>query len=506
MLPNKEDVPTDYTDMWGEGKKGLFIMASQTFEFADSGTDFSYNSVPVKESIYFVASNPAAGDNVIIEGFDADGTVLTETVLLESGHGHTTKNFAVITKITPTFTGAGGTVTATMSCIEYEDEEGDRTLADAYTYLEGHNIDVEIPDIRNSKRLLSDLDWDIGKTLTANKWDLTAKVTQFVESVNEHFSLFEATRIDSIDAGLPDTSDSWSVLEGGDDKIIETLTPDWTEGFDKLKDVSPVDVIVPLTGKLEVWKSLKSHMEWRATTGHDPGIAIVGVETVPDREVVLGGAGSAGLAANINSPYMAIIPVQAKSKDAGGHLIVEPGYYLALRAAAMIAGTAVATPLTHKYINILDVVDKRTESTIAKAWNIHDDVEFLLKGGLLFPTRGITGGFRWERGITSYIQDDNYVYSEISANESLNMSIKDLERYLDRKIGDPGTPILEGIIKQMITRRLNWQTDMEIIKGWDKKSLTLTDNGNGFDVGYACAVIEPNDFIVLNIFVARNAV
>ena len=44
-------------------------------------------------------------------------------------------------------------------------------------------------------------------------------------------------------------------------------------------------------------------------------------------------------------------------------------------------------------------------------------------------------GYRVERSVTTYLEDDNPIFSEVSANESVNASIRGLRSQLDALIG-----------------------------------------------------------------------
>ena len=164
--------------------------------------------------------------------------------------------------------------------------------------------------------------------------------------------------------------------------------------------------------------------------------------------------------------------------------------------AGMQTSTAVGTPLTWKYGLIDDVVTNAD-------WDVDDDAEEALENGLTFFTTGPLG-FRVERSITTYLTDDNPIYSEKSANESFNTCIRDIRRNLDIMIGDPNRSATAAVVKSIVKARLIYQVDNDIIKAFAPGTLAVDDFGDYFRVRFKVAPLEPTNWIVVDATTSRT--
>jgi len=159
----------------------------------------------------------------------------------------------------------------------------------------------------------------------------------------------------------------------------------------------------------------------------------------------------------------------------------------------MQAGTAVATPLTWKRPNVFE---------LRQAWDPNRDAnEAIQKGICNLSTDNL--GIRVERSVTSYMEDDNPIYSEVSSNESINTSIRDLRAALKIRIGDAVYGNTAAKLKSVVEARLNNQVRDGIIKAW--QNATLVDGGDSISVTYEVAAVEPLNFIILTANVVRIA-
>jgi len=130
------------------------------------------------------------------------------------------------------------------------------------------------------------------------------------------------------------------------------------------------------------------------------------------------------------------------------------------------------------------------------------DTDSLLQNGLLFMTRDRLG-YRIERSLTTYLTDDNPIWSELSAVESVNTSIRDLRQNLDTLIGDPTRVTTAKVIASITKSRLRTQVASGIIKAFNEQSVTVTDLGDTFRVNYEMAATEPLNFIIVAATVTR---
>ena len=100
--------------------------------------------------------------------------------------------------------------------------------------------------------------------------------------------------------------------------------------------------------------------------------------------------------------------------------------------------------------------------------------------------------------------DDNPVFSEVSANESLNTCIRDLRNFVTTKIGDQNVNGTAQLVRSICQTRLRQQVLDGIIKNYDADALQVTDLGDRLRVDARIAVVEPLNFIIINAEVVRT--
>lgn len=196
-------------------------------------------------------------------------------------------------------------------------------------------------------------------------------------------------------------------------------------------------------------------------------------------------------AALCNSPYLQITGQSVRFAGSDGQIRTYDPRFLAALAAGMRGGTPVATPLTNKRPAILD---------FEQTWDASLDTNEAISYGLLVVFSDNLGP-KIARDVTTYLEDDNPAYSAGSAWESCQTSVRDLRGYLDSQVGNPATNTTAGQLSGIARARLNQQVKDRIIKDW--RNLTLTDNGNTWEIGYEVAPVEGIDFIVVTANVVR---
>jgi hypothetical protein len=169
--------------------------------------------------------------------------------------------------------------------------------------------------------------------------------------------------------------------------------------------------------------------------------------------------------------------------------------WTAVIMAGIQAGTAIATPLTRKSVDIL--------KTHENNWSPVTDLEAAIDSGFILIGRNRLGFFV-ERSVTTWSEDDNPIFSEVSANESVNTCIRDLRNFVEGRIGDANDAGMAELVKQIVITRLNQQVLDSVIKAYDKTSLLVTDQGDRLRVDIRIAAVEPLNFILIHAEVVRN--
>lgn len=250
-----------------------------------------------------------------------------------------------------------------------------------------------------------------------------------------------------------------------------------------------IQIVSHLYDDLSSQQLLRSHCEYMASQGLGERNGWTGFDSADTKALTK--ARTAGL----NTRHVGFAAQEIQINDHTGATIWAAPYYQALMFAAMQASTPVGTPLTWKLANVLDV---RSDTS----WSGDDDADEMLASGLCFLTSDSLG-FKVERSITTYQTDDNAVFSEVSANESLYTSIRDLRQNLNTQIGTAGVASTPAQIKALAKARLRWQVANGMIKDFNEGALSVDDLGDTFRVNAEVAVVEPTNFIKVSANVTR---
>lgn len=196
-------------------------------------------------------------------------------------------------------------------------------------------------------------------------------------------------------------------------------------------------------------------------------------------------------AVSLNAPDIALAAQSIEVFNPAGERVTLDARYTALMFAAMQAGSDTAEPLTRKRPRVI---------SFSQAWDSHADAEAALRSGLIFMSRDNIGA-RIERGLTTWLEDNNPIYSEISAYESLLVSVRDIRLALSDQIGRPTRASQKTLIESRVNARLTAQVLDGTLKGF--ANVTLEDLGDQIAVSYDAAPVEPLNFITLTAVARR---
>lgn len=270
-------------------------------------------------------------------------------------------------------------------------------------------------------------------------------------------------------------------LAGGTSSLA-TLS-NWTTALEGIESAD-IQIIVPWSGSDTYHKEVKKHLRKAALAGRE-------------RNAWAGAAARETLdqlnarARSLNDRNIALVGQQVKLIDPLGNTVTRDPIWLALMLACMQAGSPVATPLTRKRPDVVDVLG---------LWDGNKDASEAIQKGISSLSFGPLG-WRVERSVTTYLTDDNPIYSEVSANESVNASVRDLRAGLDSFVGQPNRSLTANRIKSIVESRLNRQVLDGVIKAF--KDVVLEDLGDTLNVNYTVAAVEPINFIRITASVAR---
>lgn len=266
---------------------------------------------------------------------------------------------------------------------------------------------------------------------------------------------------------------------------VGTLTAsDWQSALDALV-YKQVNIIVAYTDDIAVHQLVKDHCEKAS------------IEAGLERNAWCGT--SAGLTLNqIYAQYVKVLndrncAVVAQSPIVliGGEKKTLQPKALAFFMACFQASLGVATPLTRKQPKIFSTT---------QAFNPEADASLAIQKGIVI-LNGQDRGLKVERSITTWLKDLNPFYTEVSANESINLSIRDLRLFLDSEIGSKSTVAQKDNVQRLTINRLSFQRDSGLIL--DFKDVSVKQVGDVISIVYAMAGIEPLNFITITANVGR---
>lgn len=261
-----------------------------------------------------------------------------------------------------------------------------------------------------------------------------------------------------------------------------------TEAYTALR-TTKVQIIAHLYTDLTSQQTLRSHCNYMAGLGLGERN---GWAATPSLETK---ANIATRTALLNTKHIALAVQDPQVTDHTGAIVWTTPTNLAVMFAAMQASVPIATPLTRKLMNVLDV---RTGAS----WDSDQDAEEMIGLGACILTTGELG-LKVERSVTTYRTDSNPIWSEVSANESIYMSTYDLRVYLNSAIGQAGVAQTAKNIQALAKSRLRWQVANGYIKAFLSQSVTVEDLGSVFRVNAPIAAIEPVNFIIVRPEVIR---
>lgn len=258
---------------------------------------------------------------------------------------------------------------------------------------------------------------------------------------------------------------------------------DWQAAFDSIKR-RDINIVVPFSPLLLQAQAAAQHaVDAAQDAGYERN---VWVGTSPNQTI---NQAYTGWSKELNDRNVAVTP---QSIVVGGETL-DPRYTACLLAGIQGA-TSISEPMTRK--RPTSVVTGTVEN-----FDREEDASLAIRRGLVIFADPSSTGIRVERSVTTWLKDDNPIYSEVSANESANQSIRLLREALQSQIG---TKIVEGkrqAVQQAAEKALVIQKQNGIIR--DFRDLTVVLDGDVANVVYSLATVEPLNFITVTANIVR---
>lgn len=322
--------------------------------------------------------------------------------------------------------------------------------------LAGAYISAEITDPRGYSLTTTEMDKLTAASCKNTNLYVNADLWAILTAL-EASQIVTATRTSTSSKLPPINVTLGKLLSGGSESVAATA--DYEDALSRIEN-KDIQTVVCMSSDVEVHKKLAIH------------VVNAAAKFGRERDGVVGVPGGTSLS-SIKSDYVA--KLNSRNLSVYGDKIkiapvtygdvatwLEPMYTAVLAAACMCAQNP-GQALTRRTVDVLD---------ISHSWTDGTDENSVISGGISALTTNDQGNFMFLRSVTSWIQDNNPAYSEVGANASINISIRDLRAYFNALIGDtiesdmsPGT--LEAMAKGRLTTQRDsykWIKDFSAVK------------------------------------------
>ena len=430
---------------------------------------------------------------VTISGLDEVGVEATEEVVATVGGAATTNQFSRITSITNSGLSAwaAGDIVITGSFGSWKLGE--------YPILEQLITEIDsIPEMTATYLVagtIASLDLDSAgpSSILGTTASIKAVVATLVNELNDGAGSFYGTwnRIagGSVDLST-DISDDPAIPTvnrcGGGTQALNMTLGSFQAALASIENID-VHVIAVESDDDDVHAAVKAHIANAIALGRE-------------RNAWLGEAANLPLttlfnkAKALNNKDISLVGQEILVKFPWGSERLAPSW-LAMVLAAGQCATSIATPLTRK------VVTAKINKTF-QAWDMQKDIDSAISKGVVVLSRGgLSNDLRVERSVTTWLKNDNPIYSEVSANDSVNGCLRDLRRFLDGEIGSAVKGSALPRLTALARTRLNFQVGLGIISAY--RNLNVRIVGATAVISFELAAVEPLNFILIEASVGR---
>jgi len=165
-------------------------------------------------------------------------------------------------------------------------------------------------------------------------------------------------------------------------------------------------------------------------------------------------------AAKVSDRNVSLVGQGVTVLDAQGNITPLPAWAMACIAAGMQAGAPIGEPLTFKYGNVLGISQR------GNTWSPRSlsQSNALLQAGVLFMEPVDGKGFRFVRDLTTYLFDDNLIFTDRNVNYAVNTVSYELRTDLENRFtGLRALPATVGGMKEAAVAKLEALRDAGVI-------------------------------------------
>lgn len=478
-------------------RKSAATLGNVVVEDSVSATVATLAPATLTSGLSILTNAPAAGvatvtvdantaDEMVVRGLDASGAEVAQYIDLTAAFTTPVVGTVAFSRITQIELGdvpVARTVTTSLTAAQtlHSTFPTTRQVADRLNTLDGFTAN----SLRRNSFLMADCDYRPAATCLGTALEIFADLFDFIDTMNSGSAYVRATR--ATGGALPPANTASALFLTGGSEGAPTIT-EWQTAINLLKK-RRVNIIVPLTNDPAVHSLVALHLVERAGKLRSEANGYVGLGTNAGR-----GETRSNIKSQIqllNTRHLSAIAQEGQRFDPDtGEATFYPPYAVAAMAAGMQAGSPIGEPLTRKRPFLSDI---RNDTS----WSVEDDVEEMIDAGLMVIEKVDGSGIRFVRSITTHLDDDNVVFTEMSANESANTAVFELRRALDLKIGQRGLGGTVAVIKGLAFDALERLVTDQIIVAF--RSVTVEQIGDTFPVSVEIAPVLPINFIPITV-------
>lgn len=153
-------------------------------------------------------------------------------------------------------------------------------------------------------------------------------------------------------------------------------------------------------------------------------------------------------ALTLNDTDIQLTPQNVTILDASGNLTSKPPRFQAVMGASMrLAAGEIGEPLTHKFMRTSGVSQD-------SSWDPNDitDAADMINAGVFFANNVAGRGTRWNRDLTTYVQDDNLAFTDGSVRDIVRVVAQGSIDLIDNRfIGRKATPATVASVRDALS-------------------------------------------------------
>lgn len=317
---------------------------------------------------------------------------------------------------------------------------------------------------------------------------VVSELGTIVYTLNRDSNLVTVDRM-GIAVEAPENTTNWVALTGGSDGA----TPDASAYTTAMADFTNLetDIVYAASGEADIRSAVLSHVNSASSViGRKERIGVVGLS---DADADVSDYTAAAIA--LNSERM-ILCAPGIVRTLGGVRRNLPSYYTAAVAAGILAGQGINQPLTYRQVGAEGLTRTLTSG----------DINALIQGGVSTVEYDLRRGFRFVKGVTTWLVDDNIAKVEPSCVRIVDTISKELRTTLeDRFIGRPFVSGIEGEITAV--------TSMVLDRFVARRAIVAGDTGGAYrninvelSNGAAIVSFEVSPAIPMNYIFVRQRV